>query len=133
MRSVLRVVLGVILLGVLASGRTVTVHEYTKKNGTVVREHTREIKNRDNYSLVGTVARTESGRIKRDLSARRDFMLHTYCPSTSTYALVCPGYVVDHIVPLSCGGPDKPENMQYQTTEAAKEKDKWERLQCGGQ
>jgi hypothetical protein len=33
---------------------------------------------------------------------------------------------VDHIVPLIRGGADKPENMQWQTAEAAKAKDKIE-------
>jgi len=37
-----------------------------------------------------------------------------------------PGYVVDHIVPLKKGGCDCPANMQWQTIQAAKEKDKWE-------
>jgi hypothetical protein len=29
-------------------------------------------------------------------------------------------------VPLACGGPDAPSNMQWQTTREAKAKDKWE-------
>jgi len=41
-----------------------------------------------------------------------------------------PGYVVDHIIPLVCGGDDDPSNMQWQTKEAAKEKDGWERKGC---
>ena len=40
------------------------------------------------------------------------------------------GYVVDHIVPLACGGADAPFNMQWQTVAAAKEKDKVERRLC---
>jgi 5-methylcytosine-specific restriction endonuclease McrA len=36
------------------------------------------------------------------------------------------GYVVDHIIPLKRGGPDTPSNMQWQTIEEAKQKDKWE-------
>ncbi len=40
------------------------------------------------------------------------------------------GYVVDHIRPLACGGPDDPSNMQWQTVAEAKAKDKWERRGC---
>ena len=41
------------------------------------------------------------------------------------------GYVVDHVWPLLCGGRDAPENMQWQTIEEGKRKDKWERKACG--
>jgi hypothetical protein len=34
---------------------------------------------------------------------------------------------VDHINLLAKGGLDDPSNMQWQTIQAAKEKDKWER------
>jgi len=37
------------------------------------------------------------------------------------------GYVVDHIVPLECGGADTPSNMQWQTVPEAKLKDRGER------
>jgi hypothetical protein len=37
-----------------------------------------------------------------------------------------PGYVVDHIVPLKRGGCDCPSNMQWQTVQEAKAKDRWE-------
>ena len=36
------------------------------------------------------------------------------------------GYVVDHIIPLKKGGCDCPSNMQWQTIEQAKAKDKVE-------
>lgn len=37
-----------------------------------------------------------------------------------------PGYIVDHICALSCGGLDIVENMQYQTVKDSKVKDRWE-------
>jgi hypothetical protein len=41
------------------------------------------------------------------------------------------GYVVDHIVPLECGGADVPSNMQWQTVQEAKIKDRSERSADG--
>ena len=42
-----------------------------------------------------------------------------------------PGYVVDHIVPLACGGRDDPANMQWQTIGEGKAKDRIELKGCG--
>jgi hypothetical protein len=47
------------------------------------------------------------------------------CPATG-----CPGYVKDRVIPLACGGPDAPSNMQWQTVRDAKVKDKWETKGC---
>ena len=41
-----------------------------------------------------------------------------------------PRYVRDHIRALACDGPDAVYNMQWQTTAAAKAKDRWERKGC---
>lgn len=43
------------------------------------------------------------------------------------------GYIVDHVCPLACNGIDAPINMQYQTIEEGKRKDKWERTKEGCQ
>jgi hypothetical protein len=58
------------------------------------------------------------------------------CPATGKATGPCPGawsrgaerggYVIDHIVALKRGGPDTPENMQWQTVAYAKAKDRIE-------
>ena len=68
-----------------------------------------------------TCPRDENGRIKRSSAARSEFMRQTGYPHGR------PGYVVDHIVPLECGGADSPGNMQWQAIADAKVKDRTER------
>jgi hypothetical protein len=73
---------------------------------------------------------TASGKEHRSALAKREFQLTHPCPSTGLTSGACAGYVKDHIVPLACGGPDAPSNMQWQTIAAAKAKDKWETKSC---
>jgi len=54
------------------------------------------------------------------------------CPATGKSRGACHGWVIDHKKALACGGDDAPHNMQWQTTEEAKAKDKWERRGCRG-
>lgn len=68
--------------------------------------------------------RDSKGRITRNGHARLAFMRQTGYPHGR------PGYVVDHIVPLACGGADAPSNMQWQTVVDAKAKDRVERVEC---
>jgi hypothetical protein len=50
------------------------------------------------------------------------------CPGNGSVHGACPGYVVDHIQALECGGLDSPTNMQWQTVADGKAKDKIENL-----
>lgn len=52
------------------------------------------------------------------------------CPATGKPAGPCPGYIVDHVLPLCAGGGDTPLNMQWQRVDEAKAKDREERAQC---
>jgi hypothetical protein len=70
--------------------------------------------------------RNPHGRIVRSRAAKREFKKTHPCPSTARKSGACPGYVIDHVIALKRGGADQPGNMQWQTTQAAKEKDKWE-------
>jgi hypothetical protein len=71
-------------------------------------------------------SRDDRGRIRRCASAKAAFERDNPCPSTEDTRGPCPGYIVDHIIPLKRGGPDDPSNMQWQTVEDAKAKDKVE-------
>jgi hypothetical protein len=71
-------------------------------------------------------ARDSHGKIKRSKTATHDFQKLNPCPSTGKRTGACPGYVIDHVVPLKRGGADSPSNMQWQTQAAAKAKDKVE-------
>jgi len=61
---------------------------------------------------------------------RHAFVKEQACPSTGRNRLPCPGWVIDHVIALACGGPDAVENLQWQTIEDAKAKDKWETKGC---
>ena len=129
------------------SGGSVHVHGYTTRSGHYVAPYTRSAPH-SSFTLPGHEGRSTSrptsvsthpstraaagvtrdshGHIKRSEVAKRDFERHNPCPSTGKTSGACPGYVVDHTVPLKRGGADDPSNMQWQTKDAAKEKDRWE-------
>jgi hypothetical protein len=68
-----------------------------------------------------TCPRDAHGRILRNPAAHAQFLRQTGYPHGR------PGYVVDHIIPLECGGADSPSNMQWQTIAEARAKDRTER------
>lgn len=124
--------------------KAVHTRSYTRKNGTVIRMHTRAYpgkgSSRHSSSVSGapyyrpiSVAsgRDSHGRIKRSVAAKDAFKGEHPCPSTGRASGPCPGYVIDHVKPLACGGLDDPSNMQWQTVASGKAKDKWERKGCG--
>src|SRR5438309_189870 len=57
-----------------------------------------------------------SGKIKRSAAARRQFRNANPCPPTGKTSGECPGYEIDHRVPLYQGGADEPGNMRWLTT-----------------
>jgi hypothetical protein len=82
-------------------------------------------------SCIALAPSLASGKEYRSLEVKHEFQRQHPCPSTGRTTGPCPGYIKDHVVPLACGGPDAVANLQWQTVEAAKAKDKWERKSCG--
>lgn len=85
---------------------------------------------KDTCPTSSFVLRDDSGRIARSESSKNEFKSSNPCPSTGLRSGSCPGYIIDHIKPLACGGLDAPCNMQWQTVSDSKEKDKYERDNC---
>ena len=77
-------------------------------------------------SYCADCARDSRGRIARDPAQVRAFRSSHPCPSTGSFRGACSGYIVDHIKALKHGGSDTPENMQWQSREEAKAKDREE-------
>lgn len=69
-----------------------------------------------------SVRRNSHGKIQRDHKEKAAFRRKNPCPSTGKIYGACPGYEVDHVKPLACGGADSPENMQWLSREANRAK-----------
>lgn len=52
------------------------------------------------------------------------------CPATGKTDGACDGWVVDHVWSLCLGGPDKVENMRWQSAIESQIKDVFERDMC---
>jgi hypothetical protein len=82
--------------------------------------------------ICGTPARDETGRIKRRADVLLAFRDLYPCPSTWKTRGACPGWNIDHIIPLACSGCDSVPNLQWLPVEikrcaGAFCKDRWER------
>lgn len=69
-------------------------------------------------------------RIHRSHAAIAEFKLAHPCPANGRTRGACPGWQIDHAVPLKCGGDDAPSNMHWMTTEDHKAKTAREARWC---
>lgn len=75
--------------------------------------------------------RDPKGQLVRSMSRRRLFLTLIGALDTKHPKNVPPGFVVNHIVPLACGGCDVPSNMELMTVAAWKGRTGAERADCG--
>lgn len=80
--------------------------------------------------LFLVMATTAMAGSRRSAAAKAEFQRHNVCPATQKPRGPCPGYEIDHVEPLKCGGPDTPANMQWLTVEDHKAKTKREAKRC---
>lgn len=69
-------------------------------------------------------------KIPRSAAVKREFQRENPCPSTGKPRGKCPGFQVDHVIPLKCDGPDTPANMQWLTIQDHKAKTRREARWC---
>jgi hypothetical protein len=80
----------------------------------------------------GPPERDENNRIKRRSDVIRSFRDAHPCPVTGEHRGSCPGWAIDHVIPLACGGCDAVSNLQWLPNELKSAagtiaKDRWER------
>jgi len=93
-----------------ATHKTTTPHSHATKKAS--------------KSKCQSCPRDKHGKIKRSPEAKKAYMKQSGYPKGRK------GYVVDHRIPLACGGADAPYNMVWQTKAEAAAKDKIERKGC---
>lgn len=77
--------------------------------------------------LLPTLA---DAKTERRHAAKAEFMRENPCPATGKKRGRCPGWEVDHVVPLKCDGPDHKSNMQWLTVREHKRKTAREARLC---
>lgn len=75
----------------------------------------------------GTPKREVDGDIARSPTVIRIFRRIHRCPTTGLQTGACPGWAVDHVIPLACGGCDAVPNLQWLDDKAKALKDGYER------
>ncbi len=66
----------------------------------------------------------------RNYAAKAEFKRLNPCPATAKKRGPCPGWEIDHVVPLKCRGDDLPANMQWLTVADHKDKTRREARLC---
>lgn len=89
------------------------------------------------YRYAGVIVRNTDGKTLRSPHAIAAFKKRCACPSTGERSGSCPGWAIDHVIPLDCGGVDAVWNMQWLPDQIKSQKgefskDHFERRVYGG-
>lgn len=89
------------------------------------------------YRYQAAVHRNASGSTARSQQVLAAFKKEWACPSTGLHSGTCPGWALDHVIPLDCGGVDAVWNLQWlpdqiKSARGEYSKDHFERRVYGG-
>lgn len=89
------------------------------------------------YRMGDSVVRSDTGATARSKVTIARFRQLYACPSTRKNTGACPGWAIDHVIPLDCGGVDAVYNMQWlpntiKSASGPDKKDHFERKVYGG-
>lgn len=89
------------------------------------------------YRYQAEVIRDSDGKTLRSTRVINAFKRMWACPSTGLHKGACPGWAIDHVIPLACGGRDAVFNMAWIPDEGKSCaadfcKDRYERKVYGG-
>ena len=89
------------------------------------------------YSMGTAVVRNADGTIARSSRVTSAYRRLYACPSTLLKTGACPGWSLDHVRPLDCGGLDSVSNLTWmdnriKSCAAPQCKDRYERIIYGG-
>ena len=90
------------------------------------------------YRVTGQVQRNAKGATQRSPQVLAAFRNAYPCPATKQSTGACPGWAIDHVIPLACGGADAVYNLQWlpdqiKSARGKYSKDHFERVVYGGQ
>lgn len=86
----------------------------------------------DETRYCGEPRRTAAGHILRRADVLVEFRRLYACPATARHTGPCPGWAIDHVIPLAVGGCDAVRNLQWlpgalKSCAGTVCKDRWER------
>jgi hypothetical protein len=82
--------------------------------------------------IKASVERNADGSIKRSRTVLKDFVQIHPCPANNLPDVSCPGWAIDHVIPLASCGVDEIINLQWlpdaiKSCAGTECKDRWER------
>ena len=70
-------------------------------------------------------------RTLRTLTPRAEFVQLNPCPANGRAVAACPGYIIEHAIPLCAGGRDTADNLVWRRASDARRREAVEQRYCG--